>query len=112
MPALVFLKTDDDFDQFRRSKLVNSKNFRLRVRFNTNQNEPRFGFIVPKKVLNNVVDRNKVKRRFKTVLQKHLHSIKPADYLWFPNKTLVKLLFNDFEAEVVESFKTLRLWKS
>ncbi len=109
---LVFLKTDDDFAQFRRSKQVSSKNLRLRVRFNTNQNLTRFGFIVPKKVLSKVTDRNVVKRRLKVIFQKHLESIRPADLLLFPGKSSLKVNFKDLELEVINLFISARIWKS
>ncbi len=111
MKKLVFLNTDQDFTQFRQSKSVSSKNLRLRLRYNTNQNTPRFGFIIPKKILAKVTDRNKVKRRLKSLLLKHVLSIRPADYLFFPQKSALKTSFNDLDQEFVELFVKARLWK-
>ena len=108
---LVFLKTDEDFEQFRRSKLFSSSNLRMRVRYNTNQNLIRFGFIVPKKVLSKVTDRNVVKRRLKTIFQKHLKNIKPADLLCFPQKSALKTKFQDLESEIIKLLSAARLWK-
>ena len=108
---LVFLKTDSDFANFKRSKSVSSKNLRLRVHYNTNQNSPRFGFIIPKKVLIKVTDRNKVKRRLKSILQKNISAIRPGDELWFPQKTSLKLKFAELEQEAINLIKAARLWK-
>ncbi len=109
---LVFLQTDEDFEQFRRSKLISSPDLNLRVRFNANQNIARFGFIIPKKVLPKVTDRNKVKRRLKTILQKFVQNIKPADLLFFPRKGALVKPFDQLEALTVELIKQTRLWKS
>ncbi len=108
---LVFLKTDEDFAQFRRSQQVSSKNLRLRIRFNTNQNMIRFGFIVPKKTLAKAADRNLMKRRLKAIFQKHLSHIKPSDILCFPQKSSLNLKFKDLEEEVLNILQKGRIWK-
>lgn len=108
---LVFLKTDQDFAQFRQSKQVTSKNFRLRFRYNTNQNIPRFGFIISKKVLSRVTERNRIKRRLKNILQNNFGAIKPVDYLVFPQKSALKLGFVEISAEFIDLFKKAKLWK-
>jgi ribonuclease P protein component len=109
--SLVFLQSQEDFDQFRRSKLYTSASIKLRVRFNTNQNIARFGFIIPKKVLIKVTDRNKVKRRLKNSLQKNVNHIRPADFLFFPGKAALKATFKDLESELLNIFKQARVWK-
>jgi ribonuclease P protein component len=78
----------------------------------TPQNNSRFGFIIPKKVLPKVTDRNKVKRRLKNIAGKHLTQIRPADILIFPQKISLKKEFNVLEAEFVQNLKRLNLWKS
>jgi ribonuclease P protein component len=107
---LVFLKTEEDFRFFGRSKTLQAKNLRIKVRFNTNQNTSRFGFIISKKTLPNVTDRNKVKRRLKSIVQKHLNNIKPADYLLFPTRTSIKLRFPELENEFLEVLASLKTW--
>jgi ribonuclease P protein component len=109
---LVFLKTDEDFANFRRSRLATSRNLKLRVHFNTNQNTIRFGFIIPKKALAKASDRNKLKRRLKSLMEKHLSSLKKADLLWLPQKSALKIPFRDLEDEAVALFKTARIWNS
>lgn len=98
---LVFLKTDVDFSNFKRSKLVSTKNIRLRTFRSVNQNFCRFGFIIPKKVVKNVTDRNLIKRRFKSILLKHLDPIKPFDLLFFPNLSVRTVKYKDLEQEVL-----------
>jgi ribonuclease P protein component len=109
---LVFLQSDEDFDQFRRSKLFSSAALKLRVRFNANQNTPRFGFIIPKKVLAKVTDRNKIKRRMKSLIHSNIGMIKPADFLFFPGKPALKKTYAELEKETINLLAQARLWKA
>lgn len=109
--TLVFLKTDEDFSEFKKSRGLVSPNFRLRWRYSQNQNHPRFGFIVPKKVMKNVTDRNLVKRRVKSILSKHLAQIYPVDILFFPKPGSIKVSFKDLEQEVLENFRKAKIIK-
>jgi ribonuclease P protein component len=108
---LVLLKQEKDFAHEKFKKSFSSQSLRIRVAY-VSQNVPRFGFIIPKKVLPHVVDRNKVKRRLKSIAFKHLAQIKPADILLFPQRTSLKRKFSELEAELITDFKRLNLWKS
>src|SRR5688572_10903590 len=103
MPKLVLLKTEADFATFRSSRTFQTPELRIKVS-SQNQNVPRFGFIVPKKVLPKVTDRNKVKRRIKAVLIKHLNRSKPVGVLFFPNQKTLKLEFMNLEKNILELF--------
>ena len=107
---LVLLKTEADFAHNRFKKSFSSATLRVRTALSS-QNSPRFGFIIPKKVLPKVVDRNKVKRRLKSLLLKHQPSIKPFDILFFPQKTSLTRTYPELEAELLQIFKKLNLWK-
>jgi len=111
MGKLQFLKTDQDFAAFKSSKLFTGKFLKIRVRYLSNQNPTRFGFIVPKKVLPRVVDRNLVKRRIKSLLQKMSAQIKPVEVLFFPDKQSSKQSFQKLSEEVTELFTKANLWK-
>ncbi|HYC79805.1 MAG TPA: ribonuclease P protein component [Candidatus Binatia bacterium] len=104
---LVFLKSEQDFSNFKKSRSLVSANFRLRWYFpeQKNQNTPRFGFIVPKKTIKKVTDRNLVKRRVKSLLNRHITAIKPADILFFPKTGTIKLKFAELEQEVIGLLK-------
>ena len=104
MSKLVLLKTQSDFEQFRLSKLYQSQLLRIRIHLSQNQNTPRFGFIIPKKVLPKAVDRNLLKRRIKTFLSTSQSKIKPADVLIFPKVGLLKKPFVDLEQEFKDLF--------
>jgi ribonuclease P protein component len=108
---LKFLKNDEDFAAFRQSKSFQSKFLKIRVRYTLSQNVPRFGFIVPKKVVPKVVDRNKMKRRIKSVLAANSAKLKGADIIFYPQKALLKIDFPTLTAEVKDLFTKSKLWK-
>jgi ribonuclease P protein component len=112
MGVLKFLKTQTDFAAFRISKSFQNRFLKIRVHFRLNQNTPRFGFIVPKKVLPKVVDRNLIKRRIKSVLAKQASKLKAADVVFYPQRELVKKPFAELEAEIKDVFSKAKLWKS
>lgn len=102
---LVFLKTEEDFANFKKSRKLVSANFIFRWYVPKNQNITRFGFIVPKKTFKKVTDRNKIKRRIKAILAKHSAGMRPVDILFFPKPASIKLKFADLEAEILELLK-------
>ena len=110
MAKLSLLKTEQDFRNFKASKSYQSKVLKIRVHFSANQNHPRFGFIVPKKVLPKAVDRNLIKRRIKGILQKI--SVRPSDVVFYPNKSALKLKASELRLEVESILKIARLWNS
>lgn len=99
---LIFLKTDSDFSNFRKSRLYSSDFLRLRIFRAPNQSVPRFGFIIPKKTIKKVTLRNVVKRRIKSILQKKIETIKPLDILFFPGQKTTKMKFADLEADIIQ----------
>ena len=107
----VFLKSEQDFNAFRLSKSYQSKLLKIRVHYSLNQNVARFGFIIPKKVVAKVVDRNLLKRRIKAVLLEDSKKVKPVDVLIFPQKALIKQTFAELQAELRELFTKAKLWK-
>ena len=111
MGKLKFLKTDRDFASFKASKLFTGKFLKIRVRYQPHQNPTRFGFIVPKKVLPKVVDRNLIKRRIKSILIASLDQLRPVEILFFPEKQSVKQTFSQLSEEVKDLFTKAKLWK-
>lgn len=111
MPKLILLKTDRDFSAFRKSQAYHSRLLTLRVHFTANQNCPRFGFIISKKVLSKATQRNLLKRRLKAALLTIQSRLKPADLLLFPKSGLLKSKFNELQ-EILNRLVTLaHLWK-
>jgi len=111
MSKVDLLKNEKEFEAFRQSKSFQSPALRIRVLSKINQDNPRFGFIIPKKVLPKVVDRNVVKRRIKTVLSRIVGKLKPVDVLMFPSKAILKKKFVDIEKEINNLFSSAKLWK-
>lgn len=111
MSRLVLLKSQAEFEAFRASKSFASPLLKIRVR-PANQNAPRFGFIVPKKVLPKAADRNKLKRRMKSILFSIQAKLRPMDVLLFPSAMLLKKKFSALETAMLEIFSKARLWKS
>lgn len=75
-----------------------------------NQNHPRFGFIVPKKAIKHVADRNLIKRRYKSILTKLLSGISPVDILFFPKPDTIKLKFSDLERELIDILQKAKIY--
>ena len=108
---LIFLKSSEDFSKLHFPHPAYSNPF-LRIRVGkVHQNTPRFGFIVPKKTVNKVVDRNLIKRRLKGILAKNIEHLRIADVLIFPNKQAIKIPFAELEDQVIILFKKAGLWK-
>jgi len=108
---LVILQKEADFDKVRFSRSFSGRFLRLRKTGSINQNFPRFGFIVPKKILPKVTDRNKVKRRLKSIIWKVLGELRPIDILLFPQKGSIKARFIDLEKDFHYLIKISDLWK-
>ncbi|MEO8065537.1 MAG: ribonuclease P protein component [Candidatus Doudnabacteria bacterium] len=111
MPKLVLLKSEKDFAAFRASKSYQSISLKIRVRINPNQNTPRFGFIIPKKLVPKVVHRNLIKRRVKSLMLKFSPKLKPVDILFFPRPQMLLKKFSELETEIALIFSNARLWK-
>ena len=105
----MLLKSEGDFDKGKFKKSVNSVFFRMR--YASNQNSSRFGFIIPKKIMSKVVDRNKVKRRLKSILAENLPHIRNADVIYFPNQKALTSNYQALKTEVEKLLKQAALWK-
>ena len=112
MSRLFLLKTQAEFEAFRASKSFETTLVKIRVRQAVNQNIPRFGFIVPKKVLAKATDRNKLKRRLKSILQKFQGELVGVDVLIFPKAQTLKKTFGELQLELENLFSKARIWKS
>ncbi len=112
MAKLIILKKEAEFAAFRTSRPYQGQTLKIRVKPLVNQSGPRFGFIVPKKVLPKSTARNLVKRRLKSILQKHLSNIRPAAVLFFPSTRTLKLNFIELDKEAVQLFNRANIWKS
>ncbi len=112
MGKLALLKSEQDFEGFRNNKSYQSTNLKIRVRSSSpDQNTPRFGFIIPKKLVPKAVHRNLIKRRIKNALLKSASNLQAVDVLFFPRPQLLQKKFADLEQEIKLIFIKARLWK-
>ncbi|MBI2607335.1 MAG: ribonuclease P protein component [Candidatus Doudnabacteria bacterium] len=111
MGRLKIIKQEKDFRQFRSGKSFQGPVLRIRIK-SANQNTPRFGFIIPKKTVPKVTQRNKIKRRLKSILTNNLDFIKPVDVLLFPGAIAGKKKFRELEKQTVDLFKKAGIWTS
>lgn len=66
-----------DFENVRQNgKFVTSKDFTVSFLNKKNKDEPRFGFIVSKKISTSAVDRNRIKRVLRETIRKNIDSMK------------------------------------
>jgi ribonuclease P protein component len=108
---LILFKTDEDYNKARFSKPYFSPLLKIRIAKTVDQNLPRFGFIIPKKVVPKVTDRNRIKRRLKTIALKLSPQLQSFDVLFFPQKTAGQVKFTDLEQQVSRLINQARLWK-
>lgn len=106
----VFLKTEADFSIFKKSRSLASINLKIRWHVPHDQNHPRFGFIVPKKSVKNVTDRNLMKRRLKAIIAKYLSGIHAVDILFFPKPGTIKIKYKDLETETLDLFRKAKIY--
>jgi ribonuclease P protein component len=69
---------------------------------------PRVGFTVGK-VLGGAVDRNRIRRRMRAAVRKHLCELaKPLDLVLHPRKSVLTLKFAELDAEIVQVFAAVQ----
>jgi ribonuclease P protein component len=70
---------------------------------------PRVGFTVGK-VLGGAVDRNRIRRRLRAAVRKHLCELaKPLDLVLHPRKSVLTLKFSELDAEIMKVFAAVQL---
>lgn len=73
---------------------------------------PRVGFTVGK-VLGGAVDRNRIRRRMRAAVQRHLSELaKPLDIVLHPRKSVLTIKFADLEAEIGQVFAAVQRGRS
>jgi ribonuclease P protein component len=69
---------------------------------------PRVGFTVGK-VLGGAVDRNRIRRRMRSAVRKHLHELaRPLDLVLHPRKSVLILKFAQLDAEIAQVFAAVQ----
>jgi ribonuclease P protein component len=69
---------------------------------------PRVGFTVGK-VLGGAVDRNRIRRRMRSAVRKHLRELaRPFDVVLHPRKSVLTLEFSQLDAEIMQVFAAVQ----
>jgi ribonuclease P protein component len=69
---------------------------------------PRVGFTVGK-ILGGAVDRNRIRRRMRSAVRKHLRElIRPLDLVLHPRKSVLTLKFAQLDAEIMQVFAAVQ----
>ena len=72
---------------------------------------PRIGFTVGK-VLGGAVERNRIKRRMRVAVRRHLRELsRPLDLVLHPRKSVLTLKFTQLDAEIEQIFAALQRGK-
>lgn len=104
---------DRDFTNVKKNgKVFNSQNFTLAI-FDREEGEfPRFGFVIPNKVVANAVDRNRIKRVLSESTRFQLKFIKPTvDCVFLPKPSILTAYTADVMKEVEKAFQNADITK-
>lgn len=103
-----------DFDVLRKfkKKVFSSSNFNLKLYY-SNFNPSRFAVVVSSKVLKKAVDRNKIKRRVKSVFINNSESLKKGfAVIVYPSKKTINMSFKEMEQELLSLIKKSEIFKN
>ena len=95
------------------SKKIDSQNFIIqKLQSNEVNKVPHFGFTITKKI-GPAITRNKIKRRFKSIIRellkcKHKYFDLSFNYILICKKEIVKVSYNDLKNELMDKFKSNR----
>jgi ribonuclease P protein component len=82
--------------------------FTLRTPQPGEETTPRVGLTVGK-VMGKAVDRNRIKRRMREAIRKHLHLLSaPVDVILHPRRTVLDLEFPTLEREIAHIFRQIQ----
>lgn len=114
MLAKIYHLTDpQDFELLRKKgKLTHSTNFTLSVLRRDNGDAPRFGFVIPNKIVAKAHDRNRIKRVLSEGIRFQISSLSPlVDCVFLPKPSILKAYTADIMKEVAESFTKAKILK-
>jgi ribonuclease P protein component len=113
LAKIYHLTEQQDFDLVRKKgKLIHSINFSLSVLKRESGEAPRFGFVIPNKVVPKAHDRNRIKRVLSESIRFQLSSVNPLyDCVFLPKPSILKAYTADIMKEVPEVFKKAKIVK-
>lgn len=93
-------------------KTVHSPNFTISVYRRESGETPRFGFVIPNKVIPRAHDRNRIKRVLAEATRFQLATVSPlVDCVFLPKPSILKAYTADIMKEVAEAFKKAKILK-
>ncbi len=105
------LKHADFQAVYKQGKRHFSGNVTVFYRDRNDQAGPRVGFTVGK-VLGGAVERNRIRRRLRAAVQRHVRQLgRPLDVVLHPRKAVLTLEFTKLESEVEQLFAALQRGK-
>jgi ribonuclease P protein component len=105
------LKKKNDFDRITKRGKAFSGNFFVMKVLKNNTKETRFGFVVSRKTLKKAVERNKIKRRLRSILKNKIPETKKGyDVVFFAKKGIEKTEFKKLKETVEEFLKKAELY--
>lgn len=113
LAKIYHLTEQQDFDLVRKKgKITHSTNFTLSVLKREEGDAPRFGFVIPNKVVPKATDRNRIKRVLSEGIRFQISSLIPlVDCVFLPKPPILKAYTADIMKEVAESFKKAKIVK-
>jgi ribonuclease P protein component len=105
-PPLLRLRRRAEFDRVYKSGERHSS-ANMTVIFLAATSGPRVGFTAGK-ALGGAVERNRIRRRLREAVRRHLRELKtPAEVVFHPRKSALRADFSQLEAEVTRAFAAI-----
>jgi len=106
------LKHADFQAVYRQGRKHFSGNMTAFYRESSGPDSPRVGFTVGK-VLGGAVERNRIRRRMRAAVQRHLAELaRPLDVVLHPKKSVLQMKFAQLDAEIGHVFAAIQLEKA
>ena len=107
------LTSKDDFALLKtKGKVTQSINFSLSVLKRDAGDTPRFGFVIPNKVIPKAHDRNRIRRVLSEATRYQITVVSPHfDCVFLPKPGIVRAYTADLMKEVGEAFKKAKILK-
>jgi ribonuclease P protein component len=114
LAKIYHLTEQSDFDLVRKNgKVIHSTNFNFGFLRREAGTAPRFGFVVPNKVIPKAHDRNRVKRVLAEATRFQLATLSPlVDCVFLPKQSILHAYTADVMKEVAEVFKKAKILAS
>jgi ribonuclease P protein component len=113
LAKIYHLTSKTDFDIVKKNgKTVSSQNFTLSIFRRETGDAPRFGFVIPNKIIPKAHDRNRIKRVLAEATRFQIATVSPlVDCVFLPKPSILKAYTADVMKEVEAAFKKAKILK-